>query len=343
MCGNDTTRNRRTFLKGATTVSAAGLVGIAGCVGSGDGASLDVNTPAGENSIQGLIPTWFSEYVDEINEGLEVEVYYGGELGGHDESVDSVVSGSLDMYVAGIEIFSGHYDMLDLYSFPYLYEDFDHLLELTDPEQTDATDEIFTNYREDVGVRIIGPAIQGTRRVTTTDTPVYEPSDLEGLTLRSPGPTIFVETVSGLGASITEIDQPEIPTALAQGTVDGQENPYSIIHGDGIYEHQGYVIETDHMITPMAIHMNEDAFQDLSDDHQDVILEAGDMMVEHAVSWLEDEIDDIKDTLRDEGLEIIEHDEIDADAFQEGVLENIHNAYDDEFIERAADMSSTYE
>ncbi|GAA1315930.1 sialic acid TRAP transporter substrate-binding protein SiaP [Streptomyces sanglieri] len=337
------TQGRRGFIKGAAAVSAVGTVGLAGCLGDDGEETIQVNSPAGEESIQGLIPTWFSEYVDEINEGLEVEVFYGGELGGHAESVDNVVTGGLDMYVSGIEIFSGHYEMLDLFAAPYLYEDFDHLLEATDPDQSDAADEIFTQYREETGVRIIGPAIQGTRRVTTSDTEVYEPSDLEGLTLRSPGPTIYVETVSGLGASVTEVDQPEIPTALAQGTVDGQENPYSIIYGDGIYEHQQYIIETDHMITPMAIHMNEDVFQGLSDTHQDVLLEAEDMMVEHAVSWLEDEIDDIKDTMREEGLEIIEHDEIDAEAFQESVLDNIYDAYDDEFLELAADISPNYE
>ena len=325
--------NRRTFLKASAATATAGVAtSMAGCLGD-DEVSLDFNSPAGEASIQGLIPTWFAEYVDEIDEGLEVETYHGGELGGHGESVDNLQTGALDMYVGGFAIFAGAYPEIQAYVAPYMYDDIDHAIELSDRETNDAVDELLTHMEEEVGVRPLGPAVQGVRRVTTSETPVYEPSDLEPLNLRAVGVPIYLYTLEGMGASTTEVDQPEIPTALATGTVDGQENPYSIIYGDGIWEHQGYIIETNHQITMLPWHISEETYQDLSDTHQDVIQEATEMTREHAIEWLQEEEDDIKETLRDEGLEIIEEDELDLTEWEEQVKPHVRSELDDEVVE----------
>lgn len=326
--------DRRKFMRKVGGISAAGgIASIAGCAGESDEVSLEFNSPAGEQSIQGLVPTWFSEYIDEINEGIEIEVFYGGELGGHGESIDNVTTGALDMYVGGYALYGGFDPRIEAFTAPYLFEDPAEALEVTDRDNNDAADEVLTTMEEEHGIRLLGPAPQGVRRITTADTPVREPSDLEDLTLRAVPTPVYSATVEAMGPATEEVDQPEIPTALATGTVDGQENPYNIIYGDGIYEHQNYVTETNHMITMLPMAINEDVYQNMTPEQQEAMQEAADRTSERALEWWQEETSSIKQTLRDEGLEVIEAEEIDLSAWEEQVKSYVKSEMSTEFIE----------
>lgn len=326
--------DRRKFMKKVGGISAAGgIASLAGCAGDTDEVSLDFNSPAGEQSIQGLVPTWFGEFVEELNEGIEVQNFYGGELGGHGESIDNVTTGALDMYVGGYALYGGFNPLIEAFTAPFLFEDPAEALEVTDRENNDAADEILTSMEEEHGIRLLGPAPQGIRRISTTDTPVREPSDLEGLTLRAVPTPVYSSTLEAMGPATEEVDQPEIPTSLATGTVDGQENPYNIIFGDGIYEHQNYITETNHMITLLPMAINEDVYQDMTPAQQDAMQEAADRTGERALEWWEEETDNMKQTLREEGLEIIEADEIDLSVWEEQVKSFVKSEMSDEFVE----------
>lgn len=336
--------DRRQFVKRVGAISAAsGIAGLAGCAGDeGDEITLDFNSPAGEESIQGLVPTWFSEYVEELNVGIEIETYFGGELGGHNEAIDNVASGALDMHVSGYALYGGYNPLIEAFTTPYLFDDPAEALEGLDRENNEAADEILTSMEEEHGIRLLGPAPQGIRRITTTDTPVREPSDLEGLTLRAVPTPVYSNTVQAMGPATEEVDQPEIPTALATGTVDGQENPYNIIYGDGIYEHQNYVTETNHMITLLPMAISDQTYQDLTPEQQDAIHEAADRTGERGLEWWENETENIKNTLREEGLEIIEEDEIDHSVWEEQVKSYVKSEMSDEFVETVQRFDSDW-
>ena len=51
-------------------------------------------------------------------------------------------------------------------------------------------------------------------------------ADVEGLKLRVPTIPIYLDTWEWLGAAATPLGGSEIFTAVQQGTVEGQENPY---------------------------------------------------------------------------------------------------------------------
>ena len=70
--------------------------------------------------------------------------------------------------------------------------------------------------------------------------------------------------VEGLGAIPVPIDWAETPTALATGTVNGQENPVETIVANKLYEVQKYLMLTGHIMGAEIVVMNDKAWRDLA-------------------------------------------------------------------------------
>lgn len=332
--------SRRELLKSTAGASA---VGLAGCLGSlqGDTVSIDFNTVTGPDAIQGKVPEWFAEEVESRTDTVEVEVFFDSELGGLIESHDYMSDGSLDMACTGLSIAGTHYPLMQVFGAPYMYEDFEHVAKATDPTQTDATDEIVSGLVDESDIRSLGAVVQGTRHVTLSDEPATKPEDLSGRTLRAVPIDIYYETVVGLGAEATNIDLSELPTALATGSVDGQENPYSLIWDLGIYENQDYVIETGHIITPLGIFISEHTWSELNDEQQNVFYEAVSEIQPRAIDWIRETESSLKSDIQDEGLEIFEPSDIELDAFRDKVRGHIADTFPDwvEHIEAVSGSS----
>jgi len=67
---------------------------------------------------------------------------------------------------------------------------------------------------------------------------------------------------------------PEVFTALQQGTVDGQENPLSVIIASKFDQVQKHLSLTGHVYSPCVIVMNKAAFDKLSQADQQAFIDA---------------------------------------------------------------------
>jgi TRAP-type C4-dicarboxylate transport system substrate-binding protein len=111
-----------------------------------------------------------------------------------------------------------------------------------------------------------------------------------------------------VGAKPTPMAFSEVFTSLQQGTIDGQENPLSLIKSAGFYEVQKYVNKTEHLITWIYVLIGEKQFQKLPEDLQQVILEAGKEMQEYEhMLFIEDEKKLVTE-LQDLGMTFVEPD-----------------------------------
>lgn len=71
-------------------------------------------------------------------------------------------------------------------------------------------------------------------------------------------------TVEALGAVPVPVDWSEVPTALATGKVNGQENPVNVVLSSKLYETQSHLMQTGHIMNAQVIVINEKAWQGLS-------------------------------------------------------------------------------
>ena len=77
-----------------------------------------------------------------------------------------------------------------------------------------------------------------------------------------------------LGANPTPMSWGELYTALQQGTVDAEENPYAMIDDGKFYEVQKYVSETGHVFSVTMLIANKKFMDKLPPDLREIIVKA---------------------------------------------------------------------
>lgn len=327
--------SRRQFLGVAGTAAAATSVATAGCLDSitGGTTTLQANSPAAEGSVHGDAAEWIGEIVEEETGGdIEIDPFRNSELGGQIESIENVSSGDLDMYVIPYALTGALYPDAQVFDMPYMYDDdrpFEHIYEATDPVESDAARGVIEDLADDMDIRSLGSVAGGTRVTTLIGDTASNPTELSEFLLRAVPIPVYEQTVVGMGAQTTEIDFEEVPQALATGSIDGQENPYDIIVSSGIHENTDYVIETNHMHTPLAVLVNEDLWQDFDESTQEIFYDAVTEIQPRATETIEDSTEALKDEVRDEGVEIIPPEDLEMDAFRDQTRAHMREEFPD--------------
>ena len=111
----------------------------------------------------------------------------------------------------------------------------------------------------------------GFRQITTSTKPITSPEDLRGFKLRIPVAPLWTSMFGALGAVPASINLNQAYAALQARTVEGQENPLSLIQATKFYEVQAYCSLTYHMWDGYWMLANQDAFKRLPGKFQDIV------------------------------------------------------------------------
>jgi tripartite ATP-independent transporter DctP family solute receptor len=114
----------------------------------------------------------------------------------------------------------------------------------------------------------------GFRNVTNSKRPITKPEDLDGLKLRVIPNPVFLDTFKAFKANPVPMSFSELYTALETKTVDGQENPYSVILSNKFYEVQKFVSGTNHVYGTNIILVGKKFWDKLSPTEQRILREA---------------------------------------------------------------------
>jgi TRAP-type transport system periplasmic protein len=116
----------------------------------------------------------------------------------------------------------------------------------------------------------------GFRNVTNSKRPIAKLEDFSGLKLRVIPNPVYLESFSAFKANPIPMAFGELYSALETGTVDGQENPYTVILSNKFYEVQKYVSATNHTFTQNIILVSKIFWDKLSPTEQRMMREAYD-------------------------------------------------------------------
>ena len=114
----------------------------------------------------------------------------------------------------------------------------------------------------------------GFRNATNSSRSIAKVEDFAGLKLRVIPNPVFLETFKALKANPVPMNFGELYTALENKTVDGQENPYTVILSNKFYEVQKYVSATNHAFTQNILLVSKKFWDKLSPDEQKMMREA---------------------------------------------------------------------
>jgi tripartite ATP-independent transporter DctP family solute receptor len=117
-------------------------------------------------------------------------------------------------------------------------------------------------------------AENGFRHMTNSKRDVRTPEDLKGLKMRTMENPVHIAAYKAFGIVTTPMAFPEVFTALQQGTVDGQENPLSVIISAKFDQVQKHLTLTGHVYSPCIFLMNKASFDKLTPADKTAFLEA---------------------------------------------------------------------
>lgn len=199
---------------------------------------------------------------------IDVQIFPASQLGGGPEIMEGLELGTVQMAAIHDGPISTVYKPFSVLAMPYLFDDQAMAWSIMDGEFGDA---MAADMLEQTGIRSFGVADNGVRNFTNNVRPVAEPADMDGLKMRVMTAPVWVTLVESLGASATPVPWPELPGALQQGVVDGQENGVTNIVNASLYQHQKYVSLDGHVFSWHAYLMPDAFYQSLSAEEQTAV------------------------------------------------------------------------
>lgn len=282
---------------------AAGLLaGLA--AGAHAQTVMRINISVGKDSHQGIGIDTFAKEVNEKTKGrYKIETFYAGSLGGERESIESVQLGTqaLTLTSSGpVPNFVPEARILDI---PFLFRDKAHARAVLDGPIGQEMAKKF----ESKGLKVLAWCDNGVRHMTNSKRDVNVPDDLKGLKMRTMENPVHVAAYKALGIVTTPMAFPEVFTALQQGTVDGQENPLSVIMAAKFDQVQKHVSLTGHVFSPALFLMNKEQFDKLGAEDQKIFIDAA--KAGTVLNRARVDADDAKgvEYLRSKGVTVIEN------------------------------------
>ncbi|MCW4153655.1 MULTISPECIES: TRAP transporter substrate-binding protein [Halomonadaceae] len=280
----------------------------------------------------------FKETLEELSDGAyTVNEHPSGSLGGEREMIEGLQIGTVDFVITSTGPLGNFVPETYVLDLPFLFEDYEEARCVLD---SDLGDELLAKMSDH---NLVGLAWSenGFRHMTNSQREIATPEDAEGLRVRTMENSVHQEAFRQMGARPTPMAFPELFTALQQGTVDGQENPITVIVATNFWEVQDYLSLTGHVYSP-AVVLGSPIFMDgLSEEERGWFEQAAQASAEatrEEVSRLEREGVAL---LEEKGMTV--KTDIDVAPFQEAVkpaYEIFTSEYGNEMLERVQEKAS---
>ena len=213
----------------------------------------------------------FAPQVEKESKGrIKVELYPNAQLGGDRELCEGVQMGTIQMALPASSALAGFDKRIQVLDLPYLFTSREAAFEALDGELGQKLNE----YMLAKGFMNLGYQENGMRHVTNNKKPVKSPADLKGVKIRTMENPMHLAYFKELGANPTPMSWGELYTALQQGTVDAQENPYAMISDGKFYEVQKFVSETGHVFSVTMLISNKKFMEKLPEDLRKIVVKA---------------------------------------------------------------------
>ena len=282
-------------------VMAAGLLATSLAAAQ---TTMKISISTAQNSHQGVAIDTFAREVEKRTNGrYKIQTFYNGSLGGERESIEAVQLGTQELTFTSTGPVPNFVPETKILDVPFLFRDKAHARAVLDGP---IGQEMLTKF-DGKGFKALAWAENGFRHMTNSKRSVKSPDDLKGLKMRTMENPVHIAAYKGFGIITTPMAFPEVFTALQQGTVDGQENPLSVIIAAKFDQVQKHLSLTGHVYSPCVLLMNKASFDKLSAADKQAFLEAAKEAAKANRARVdEDDAKGVAD-LRSKGMTVVEN------------------------------------
>jgi tripartite ATP-independent transporter DctP family solute receptor len=244
---------KATFARRSLTTAIAGVTSAllaASAMNAQAARTVNLGHTLSDSSHYSVGADAFEETLERLSNGkFEVAEHPSGALGGERAMIEGLQIGTVDVVITSTGPLGNFVPETYVLDLPFLFESYEEARCVLDSE----IGEDLLAKMSDHNLVGLAWSENGFRHMTNSVRPVTSPSDAEGLKLRTMENKVHLEAFQQMGVHPTPMAFPEVFTALQQGTVDGQENPITVIVATKFWEVQDHLSLTGHVYSPAAV------------------------------------------------------------------------------------------
>lgn len=262
---------------------------------------VSYNVAEGSSWDQGAVV--FKEQVEKKSNGAyAVSLHPNAAMAGGNDRVEMEMAqaGSIQFLIKSTTWMTGLDPRFQVLGLPWLFPDHATANAVLDGPAGNALFDALPD-RDLVG---LAWGVNGFRQVTNSKRAITQPSDLDGMKIRVPGIPLYLDIFKTLGASPTTMSFSEVFTALQTGTVDGQENPMSLISSSRFYDVQKYMTIWNYSYDAIVFATGLGFWNSLSDEDKKMFKDAATEAMAYERSVVQKEDEELPAKLAAAGMEI---------------------------------------
>ncbi|NDL66857.1 DctP family TRAP transporter solute-binding subunit [Anaerotalea alkaliphila] len=300
-------------------IAASALIlmsALTGCGGTGGGAGtgdesiypkmkLRMTVNGTDIATDTKVAHRFSELVGEASGGnIEIKVFSNDQLSGGNatKAVEMVAQGATEISAYASSVMGVLDQRLRVGTIPWIFDNYQEARATIDS----TGGAYYSKLLAEKGLTYMGSFHNGFRQITNSKRPVRTPEDVKGLKIRVPGGDVYISFWKALGADPVAMSWSEVFTAIQQGTIDGQENGFSVTNSANMYEIQDYMTVWNYTYENYLFIMNSDRFDSMTPETQSLLREKALEASEWGRDLVEDEEKVLMEKFREAGMEVTE-------------------------------------
>lgn len=300
----------------AVVLSLVMVCSFASCGGGGSSEGGSSTTELHLSSTVATTHAWYraaEEFKSELEKAtdgqIELVLDFGGVNGSDAEQCEAVSAGTIDMAIGSTVGIDAIVSEMGFVNLPYLMTSFDEVEELMyDGWMGEKAAELMGNHN----LTVLDWTDCDFRWMSNSKTAIDDISALKGMKMRVPEAPMYLKFFSELGTTPTSIPFTDLPSALQQKTVDGQDNGPILSYTSGLYEFQKYWTKTNHAYAAGAIYMNTGVLEGLPEDLQEAVKTCAETYSAKIIELSREDLDNYVSDMEKSGCKIIEvSDELD--------------------------------
>jgi tripartite ATP-independent transporter DctP family solute receptor len=209
----------------------------------------------------------FADLVDERSKGkLRVTVFPDQQLGTDDQMLEMTRNGELDLVLTPTAKLSSAIPAMQYADLPFYFSSREELYSMLDNEPGQML------LSKLSGIDLVGLTFwENGFKQFTANTPLCTPGDFAKLRIRTMKSRLIMDQFEALGAQAIPIDFHATYQALADGAVDGEENPLVAIVAMRFHEVQKHLTLSNHAYLGYVFSASKKVFETLSPQMRDII------------------------------------------------------------------------
>jgi len=234
---------------------------------------------------------YFCDIVKERSQGrINIRPYFSSQLtsGKQTSSLMLLRNGAFEFAFQGVFNWTPQVVEYNLIAMPFLMNTYAEI----DAVRFGKTGKMLVDITNSKGVKFLAWGENGYRVLTNSKRDVSKPEDMDGLKVRIVGSPLLIEAFRALGANPINMNWSDVMSAIQQGVIDGQENPFNYLYAFNIQDFHKYMSDWHYTCDWLMFCVNPKVFETFTPEDQKLIQECAELAGKYQTAMARIGLDD---------------------------------------------------